>query len=165
MLWRWTPTQIHTLEDLDAYVRTAQREQAEGTAIPFAIVERATGQAIGSTRLGHLALAHRRVEIGWTWLGRDDQRRAFNTQSKRLLLRYAFEHLGCIRVELRVDRLNGPSRAAIERLGAVEEATLRQHMMLPSGRRVDWVYYSILRDEWVDVEARLKARLARHARG
>lgn len=164
MLWRWTPTQIHTLADLRAYVQTALSERAAKASIPFAIVERSTGRAIGSTRLGNLVLAHRRVEIGWTWLGRDYQRQAFNTEAKLLLLRYAFEDLGCIRVELRADRLNGPSRTAIERLGAVEEGTLRQHMILPDGRRVDWVYYSILRDEWPTVAAGLQAKLEGYAR-
>lgn len=164
-LWRWTPTQIHTHEDLDAYIQAARAGLAAGTTLPFAIVERSTGRAIGSTRLGHIDLEHRRVEIGWSWLGRAYQRRAFNTEAKLLLLRYAFEVLNCIRVEIRADRLNAPSRAAIERLGAVEEGTLRQHMILPTGRRVDWVYYSILSDEWPKVEAGLQEKLARHVQG
>ncbi|GAB5536973.1 MAG: GNAT family protein [Rubricoccaceae bacterium] len=164
-LWRWTPTQIHTPADLDAYIHTARAELANGTTLPFAILDRSTGRAIGSTRLGHIDLDHRRAEIGWSWLGRAYQRRAFNTEAKLLLLRYAFEDLNCMRVEIRADRLNQPSRTAIERLGAVEEGTLRQHMILPDGRRVDWVYYSILRDEWPDVEAGLTEKLARYAGG
>jgi RimJ/RimL family protein N-acetyltransferase len=126
-------------------------------------VDRATGRAIGSTRFGNIDAPNRRVEIGWSWLGRAFQRRAFNTEAKLLMLAHAFERLGCIRVELRADALNAKSRAAIARLGAKEEGTLRHHMILPSGRLVDWAYYSILRDEWPAVRAGLEEKLAAHA--
>ncbi|MEJ7813219.1 MAG: GNAT family protein [Gemmatimonadaceae bacterium] len=164
-LWRWTPTQIHSAGDLDAYIETARAAQAAGTALPFAIVERATGRAIGSTRFGNIDAGNCRVEVGWSWLGRAFQRKAFNTEAKLLLLTHAFERMGCIRVELRADALNTKSRNAIVRLGAREEGILRHHMILPDGRLIDWVYYSILRDEWPSVRAGLEGKLASHARG
>ncbi len=163
-LWRFTPTQIHSSDDLDAYVETALSLQEAGTAIPFATVDRATGRAIGSTRFGNLDPQNRRAEIGWTWLGRDFQRRAFNTEAKLLMLTHAFERMDCIRVELRADALNTKSREAIVRLGAREEGILRHHMILPNGRLIDWVYYSILRDEWPSVRAGLEQKLASHDR-
>jgi RimJ/RimL family protein N-acetyltransferase len=162
-LWRWTPTQIHSVEDLDAYIGTAVAQQRAGTALPFATVDRATGRAIGSTRFGNVDRQSRRVEIGWSWLGRPYQRRAFNTEAKLLMLTHAFERMECIRVELRADALNTKSRDAIVRLGATEEGTLRHHMLLPGGRLVDWVYYSILHSEWPSVRAGLEEKLALHA--
>lgn len=161
-LWRFTPTQIHSLEDLDAYIARAIAEHKAGIGLPFATIERATGRAIGSTRLGNIDVPNRRVEIGWSWLGRDYQRKAFNTEAKLLLLTHAFDHMGCIRVEIRVDTLNEKSRRAVVRLGAREEGTLRQHMILPSGRVIDWVYYGILRDEWPAIRAGLEQKLATH---
>jgi RimJ/RimL family protein N-acetyltransferase len=163
-LWRFTPTQIHSIDDLDAYIETALSLQEVGTAIPFATLDRATGRAIGSTRFGNIDTQNRRAEIGWTWLGRDFQRRAFNTEAKLLMLTHAFERMDCIRVELRADALNTKSRDAIVRLGAREEGILRHHMILPNGRLIDWVYYSILRDEWPSVRAGLEQKLASHDR-
>jgi N-acetyltransferase len=162
-LWRWTPTQIHSADDLEAYIETALSLEDAGTALPFATVDRSTGRAIGSTRFGNVDRENRRVEIGWSWLGRAFQRKAFNTEAKLLMLAHAFEHMGCIRVELRADALNAKSRTAIARLGAKEEGTLRHHLILPNGRLVDWVYYSILRDEWPSVRAGLEQKLALHA--
>jgi N-acetyltransferase len=162
-LWRWTPTQIHSAGDLEAYIETALSLEDAGTALPFATVDRSTGRAIGSTRFGNVDRENRRVEIGWSWLGRAFQRKAFNTEAKLLMLAHAFEHMGCIRVELRADALNAKSRTAIARLGAKEEGTLRHHLILPNGRLVDWVYYSILRDEWPSVRAGLEQKLALHA--
>jgi RimJ/RimL family protein N-acetyltransferase len=163
-LWRFTPTQIHSTDDLDAYIETALSGQKAGTAIPFATVDRSTGRAIGSTRFGNIDPQNRRAEIGWTWLGRDFQRKAFNTEAKLLMLTHAFERMDCIRVELRADVLNAKSRNAIARLGAKEEGILRQHMILPDGRMIDWVYYSILRDEWPAIRVGLERKLASHDR-
>ncbi len=163
-LWRFTPTQIHSPDDLDAYIETARSWQKAGTAIPFATIDRSTGRAIGSTRFGNIDPQNRRTEIGWTWLGRDFQRRAFNTEAKLLMLTHAFEQMDCIRVEFRADFLNTKSRKAIARLGAREEGILRHHMILSDGRRIDWVYYSILRDEWPSVRAGLEQKLASHDR-
>lgn len=164
-LWRFTPTQIHSTDDLDEYLETALSWQRAGTAIPFATVERSTGKAVGSTRFGNIDRQNRRVEIGWSWLGRAFQRTSLNTEAKLLMLTHAFERMDCVRVELRADVLNRQSRNAIARLGATEEGILRHHMILPDGRLVDWAYYSILRDEWPDVRTRLEQKLASHARG
>ena len=120
-----------------------------------------SGTVVGSTRLGALALAHRRAEIGWTWIARPWQRTAINTEAKLLMLRHAFGPLGCQRVELKTDARNERSRAAMRRIGAVEEGTLRKHMITARGHVRDTVYYSITDEEWPTVEARLVTRLAR----
>ena len=160
-LWRWTPTPVRTRDDLATYVRAALDGQARGDMLPFAIVERSGGTVIGSTRFGNAALAHRRVEIGWTWVARPWQRTAVNTEAKLLLFRHAFGPLGCHRVELKTDALNARLRRAILRLGAVEEGTLRRHMVTAGGRVRDTVYFSVTDAEWPHVEAGLVAKLHR----
>jgi N-acetyltransferase len=159
-LWAWTSVAIGTREGMLAYVEEAIAEQAAGMSLPFATVERATGTVVGTTRFANISRAHRRAEIGWTFVARPWQRSPVNTEAKLLMLRYAFEQCGCLRVELKTDRLNEKSRAAIARLGAVEEGTFRQHMITAAGRRRDTVYFSIIDGEWPAVRDRLEARLA-----
>jgi len=158
-LWRWTWTGVKTPQDLRHYIDKALLEFAAGVSLPFAIVHRAEGRAVGSTRFGNVALAHRRVEIGWSWLGRDYQRTGANAEAKRLLLGHAFERLGCGRVEFKTDALNAPSRGALEKLGARFEGIFRKHGVTDEGRVRDTAWYSITDDEWPAVKARLEARL------
>jgi len=158
-LWRYTVSQVASEEDLRAYIEAALRERDAGVALPFLIRERATGRAVGSTRYGNMDLRNRRVEIGWTWVGRAWQRTAVNTEAKLLLLRNAFETFGCNRVEFKTDVLNERSRAALARIGAREEGVMRRHMVTDSGRIRDSVYFSIIAEEWPDVRAKLEARL------
>jgi len=157
-LWHWIPTTIRTPDDLRRYIERALGEQAAGTSLPFAIIERASGRAIGSTRYMDIVPEHRRLEIGATWLGRAWQRTGCNSECKLLLLTHAFEVLGYQRVELKTDVLNAQSRAAILRLGAKEEGTFRKHVIRDTGVSRDTVYFSILDDEWPDVKARLSSR-------
>ena len=163
-LWRWIPTPVGTREEMAAYIETALREQEHGASLPFAIVEKTTGRTIGSTRYGNIDRTHHRLEIGWTWVARERQRTAINTEAKYLLLKHAFETLGCMRVELKTDSLNERSRAAILRIGAREEGIFRNHVITASGRIRHTVYFSIIDSEWPAVKARLKAKLASHQR-
>jgi RimJ/RimL family protein N-acetyltransferase len=158
---RWTDAYTPTPDGLRLYIESALQRQAEGTALPFAVVSKAAGKAIGSTRYGNIDPENRRVEIGWTWYGRDFQRTAVNTECKYLLLRHAFETLGCLRVEFKTDVLNERSRKAILRIGAKEEGVFRKHMVMPSGRVRDTVYFSIVDTEWPAVKMRLGRMLAR----
>ncbi len=160
-LWRWSITDIRTPEDLRRYLQQALREQREGRSLPFATVERASGKPVGSTRFGSIEAAHRRVEIGWTWIGRDWQRTALNTEAKFLMLRHAFEVWGTQRVEFKTNAMNYRSRTAIARLGAREEGTLRKHMLSERGVPRDSVYYSILDTEWPGVRTGLADKLRR----
>jgi RimJ/RimL family protein N-acetyltransferase len=155
-LWRWIPTGVRTPDDMRAYIELALRAQAEGSALPFATVDRASERAIGSTRFANIEHGDRRLEIGWTWIGREWQRTAVNTEAKYLMLRHAFETLGAMRVELKTDSLNERSRRAILRLGATEEGTFRKHMTTESGRIRHTVYFSIVDDEWPAVKSRLE---------
>jgi RimJ/RimL family protein N-acetyltransferase len=161
-LWRWIPTPVRTQEEMAAYIEAALGEQERGESLPFAIADKATGRAIGSTRYGNIDRTHHRVEIGWTWVAREWQRTAMNTEAKYLLLRHAFETLGCMRVELKTDSLNARSRAAILRIGAREEGIFRNHMITASGRIRHTVYFSIIDSEWPAARARLEAILSSH---
>jgi RimJ/RimL family protein N-acetyltransferase len=158
-LWRWIPVPVRTPAEMAAYIETALKEQANGASLPFVQIEKATGRPIGSTRYGNIERTHRRVEIGWTWIGRAWQRTAVNTEAKYLLLRHAFETLGCLRVELKTDSLNQRSRNAILRIGAREEGIFRNHMITASGRIRHTVYFSVINSEWAEAKARLGARL------
>jgi N-acetyltransferase len=158
-LWRWIPTPVRTPDEMSAYIATALDEQTRGVSLPFALIEKSSGRAIGSTRYGNIDRVHHRVEIGWTWVAPRWQRSAVNTEAKYLLLRHAFETLGCIRVELKTDSLNEKSRAAILRIGAHEEGIFRNHMITASGRVRHSAYYSILDSEWAAVKSRLQTML------
>ena len=160
-LWRLSPRRIETRTDMQGYIAEALDEHARGVSLPFATVDTASQTVVGSTRFGNVALAHRRAEIGWTWIAGPWQRTAINTEAKWLMLRHAFETWGCHRVELKTDSRNVRSRRAMRRIGAVEEGTLRKHMVTASGHIRDTVYFSITDDEWLAVEAALVARLAR----
>ena len=158
-LWRWIPTPVRTPEEMNAYIETALQEQERGVSLPFAIIDKSSQHAIGSTRYGNIDRTHHRLEIGWTWVAPAWQRSAVNTEAKYLLLRHAFETLGCMRVELKTDSLNERSRAAILRIGAREEGTFRNHMITSTGRIRHTVYFSIIDSEWPDVKARLQRKL------
>jgi RimJ/RimL family protein N-acetyltransferase len=160
-LWRWTPLIVRTPEEMRKYVETALEWQSRGTALPFATIDRATGKLVGSTRFANIEREHRRLEIGWTWVARAWQRTPINTEAKYLMLRHAFETLGCIRVEFKTDSLNRQSQVALERIGAREEGILRNHMMTYTGRVRHSVYYSIVDSEWPQVKASLEEKLSR----
>jgi RimJ/RimL family protein N-acetyltransferase len=154
-IWRWNPSAVATPDEMRAYVETALDEQRRGIAVPFAIIHAPTGEVIGSTRYANIVPEHRRLEIGWTWIAPRFQRTAVNTNAMLLLLTHAFETLGANRVELKTDALNAQWRAAILRIGAVQEGIFRRHMITDSGRLRDSVYFSIIASEWAAVKARL----------
>lgn len=160
-IWRWTPNLVRTRNDMRAYIGEAMAVQAAGAALPFATIDRVTGRPIGSTRFGNIDRTHRRVEIGWTWLGLHWQRTAANTEAKYLMLVHAFETWGCIRVEFKTDSLNEASRRALLRIGAREEGILRNHMVTYSGRVRHTVYFSIIDAEWPAAKEQLQLRLSR----
>ena len=160
-LWALTSIWVTNAAEMREYVEQALAEQRAGTALPFATVDRATGRVIGSTRFGNYVPAHKRIEIGWTWIAPPWQRTAVNTEAKLLMLTHGFETLGCRRVELKTSARNARSRAAMLRIGATEEGTLRQHMINPDGSSRDSVYFSILDGEWPATKARLQQMLVR----
>jgi RimJ/RimL family protein N-acetyltransferase len=128
---------------------------------PFAIIENAKNRVAGSTRYLNIRPEHRSLEIGWTWLGQDWQRTGVNTEAKLILMTFAFERLGCNRVEFKTDARNRRSQVALERIGATREGVLRQHMIVQGGHHRDSVYFSVIAPEWQAVKARLETLLQR----
>ncbi|GAC1684075.1 MAG: GNAT family protein [Ktedonobacteraceae bacterium] len=142
-----------------SWIDDALEAQARGKDVPFVIIQLATGEVVGSTRYLTIAPQDRGVEIGGTWLARAVQRSPVNTECKYLLLSHAFEMLGAIRVQFKTDSRNLISQRAIERLGAIKEGILRNHMILPDGYYRHSVYYSVLDTEWATVKTNLEAKM------
>ena len=159
-LWTLWYTTVPGPNTVAAYIARALADRDAGTALPF-VVRDATGQVVGSTRCFRLEPDIPRLEIGFTWYARRVQRTGLNTQAKRLLLGHAFETMGCAAVEFRTHRFNHASRAAIERLGAHYDGTLRRQMRMPDGHLRDTRVYSILDSEWPTVRTHLDALMAR----
>ncbi len=151
---------LATPADVEAYVAEALDAAARGVERPFVILERETGTPVGTSRFLDIQRQHRTLEIGNTWLARRVWRSRVNTECKYLLLRHAFEALGVMRVQLKTNRRNERSRAAIERIGARFEGILRHHQLVRDGQVRDSAYYSILDTEWPEVKSRLEERLA-----
>jgi RimJ/RimL family protein N-acetyltransferase len=152
---------LNSVEDMSGWVRDILSRAETGTDVPFVVLHLASGRLAGATRYMNIMPKDRGLEIGGTWYGLDFQRTVVNTECKYLLLRHAFETLGCIRVQLKTDLRNERSQKAIERIGAVKEGVLRNHMILPDGRIRHSVFYSILDSEWEGVKKRLEEMLER----
>jgi N-acetyltransferase len=162
-IWRYLPYAVRSEEDTLAYVASELAKQEAGLVVRFVTVARAIAQPVGSTSYLNIDRHHWRVEIGGTWITPAWQRSSINTEAKYLQLRHAFETLGFIRVEFKTDALNAKSRQALARIGAIEEGTFRNHMIMPGGRIRHSVYFSITHDEWPRVKAHLEGLLSSYA--
>jgi len=151
---------MNTEEDMRGWVRDILSRAEKGTDLPLVVIHLASGRVAGATRYLNILPKDRGLEVGGTWYGLDFQRTPVNTECKYLLLKYAFETLGCIRVQLKTDLHNERSQKAIERIGAKKEGVLRNHMILPNGRVRDSVFFSILDTEWGEVKKRLEAMMS-----
>ncbi len=159
-IWRYMRYgKIETRTQMAEWVGELLQLQTQGSDLPFAVIDQASGAAVGSTRYLNIDQLDRSVEIGGTWYGLDYQGTLVNTECKYLLLKHAFEELGCVRVWFKTDLRNQRSQHAIERLGAVKEGVLRNHMILPDGYIRDSVVYSVIPADWPEVKTMLEARL------
>jgi RimJ/RimL family protein N-acetyltransferase len=152
---------MNTEADMANWVRDILSRVEKGADLPFAAIHLASGRVAGATRYLNMMPQDRGLEIGGTWYGPEFQRTVVNTECKYLLLKYAFETLNCIRVQFKTDLRNERSQKAIQRLGAVKEGVLRNHMILPDGRFRHSVFYSILDTEWPGVKRSLEEKLNR----
>jgi len=154
-IWRYFPSRVDSEAAFERFFARALEEQAAGTRVVFAVVDKALDRVAGSMSYGNLAEAELRIEIGWSWLGAAWRGSGLNTHAKRLLLRHAFERLGCERVEFKTDILNARARKGLEKIGATCEGVFRSYNFMPGGRRRDAIWYSIIKAEWPSVKARL----------
>jgi RimJ/RimL family protein N-acetyltransferase len=160
-VWRWTIARPIDDAGLRAWLDTALANAAAGSEVPFATVHLDEDRAIGSSRFMSIAPEHRRVEIGWTWVGTAFQRTGANREAKLLQLTHAFETLDARRVEFKTHARNLASRAALLGIGATFEGVLRHHTLMPDGSDRDSAFYGVIAAEWPDVKARLQAKLGR----
>ena len=160
-IWTWTTARPADREGIRAWLDAALANAAAGHEVPFATIDLASGRAIGSSRFLSIVPEHRRLEIGWTWVGSAFQRTGANREAKLLQLTHAFETLGANRVEFKTDSRNEKSRAALLGIGATFEGIFRNHMVMPDGPMRHSAYYSVIAEEWPEVKARLEDGLAR----
>ncbi|MEP6610080.1 MAG: GNAT family protein [Burkholderiaceae bacterium] len=160
-IWRLWYTSVAHPTKMDAYIATALDMRERLGAMPFVVRENASGELVGCTRYFNVDTTNRRLEIGHTWYAKRVQRSAVNTECKLMLLAHAFETLKCIAVEFRTHWFNQASRAAIARLGAKQDAVLRNHQISPDGSYRDTVVFSIIESEWPAVKQHLRYQLAR----
>jgi RimJ/RimL family protein N-acetyltransferase len=158
-LWTWMPERLTSKPAVERFIQAAMKAEAAGTDYAFAVIESKTGRVIGSTRFLDVVAAHKGCEIGWTWYTKDVWATKVNPECKLLLLRHAFETWGAIRVQLKTDHMNVRSQAAIKKLGAQHEGVLRNHRIRPDGTLRHTVMFSITKDEWPAVKAKLLERI------
>lgn len=157
-IWRHFVTMIETDADFDAFFDATIADQQAGRRVAYHITDKRTGRTAGSMSFCNLAEADGRIEIGWSWLGKDFRGQGINRWAKFLMLEHAFERMRAERVEFKTDALNVPARRGLRNIGAIEEGTLRSFNPMPGGRRRDAVFYSVLRAEWPSVRAQLLTR-------
>ncbi len=160
-IWRWLAHISDSREYFDRWLELSLSAQRDGREGVFATRERRGGALVGSTRYLAVRPADRVVEIGWTWLNPAVWRSGVNVEQKLLLLRHAFEDLGCVRVELKTDARNERSRAAMAAIPAQFEGILRNHMIVPDVGQRDSAYFSVIESEWPAVRVNLERRLKR----
>jgi RimJ/RimL family protein N-acetyltransferase len=156
-IWRWTIARPMDDAGLRAWFEQARTNADAGIECPFATIDLASGRAIGSSRYMTIAPEHRRLEIGWTWIGTAFQRTGANREAKLLQLTHAFETLDAVRVEFKTHARNERSRTALLGIGATFEGVLRHHTIMPDGSNRDSAFYSVLAAEWPAVKTRLGA--------
>lgn len=160
-LWNLWFTSAPAPGEAPAYVEKALQGHADGLMLPFVVREKRSGDIVGTTRFYDYAVELPRIAIGYTWYASRWQKSHLNTACKRLLLRHAFQTLGCVAVEFHTDHRNLDSQRALERLGAHRDGVLRSHKRRPDGSLRNTVCYSILDSEWSDVDRWLGLRLQR----
>ena len=160
-IWRWISRRVTTPDELRSFVNVALAEVRAGTSVVWVTRSKVSGQVAGTTRFYEISQEHRTMELGWTWLHPDYHRTGINVEAKYLQLRHAFEHMNAMRVALKTHHENLKSQTAIAALGARFEGVARNHMIMPDGTIRHSYWYSIVREEWPDVKAKLQQRMAR----
>lgn len=155
-IWKYFVFRVGTDQEFEQFIAEAIDDTNAGRRIVFCVIHKAENRIVGSMSYGNLAEKEKRIEIGWSWLGRKHRGAGINRWAKYLLLEHAFETLGCERVEFKTDLLNLQARKGLENIGAKEEGVLRSYNFMPDNRRRDAAYYSILKSEWSDVKKMLR---------
>ncbi|MEP0213638.1 MAG: GNAT family protein [Cellulophaga sp.] len=161
-LWEMWFTSVPSEKNIDNYIDHALIQKQNGAEFPFVVLDKKNGNIIGSTRYYNIQPEHRRLEIGYTWYAKKNQRTGVNTECKYLMLKYAFDDLNCIAVQFLTNWHNLPSRKAIARLGAKQDGVLRNHRLNADGSCRDTVVFSITEQEWPGVEKTLNYEMEKY---
>ena len=153
-MWIYFTSDLSVAGILENWISDAIMQGIEKKRLAFAIIDKKQNQVIGSTSFGNISNYDKRIEIGWTWIGKKFQGKGFNDQIKYLMIKYCFEELCFERVELKTDVLNVPARKAMLRIGLTEEGILRSHTLMTHNRRRDTIYYSVLKSEWNELKTK-----------
>jgi len=145
--------------DCQNFIDSVLKLKETGDFFPWIFIDNKSQECVGSSSFSSISSENKRLEIGWTWFGPDYQTKGYNVESKLLLLEFLFEKEGFHRAELKADALNIKSNLAMQKLGFVKEGIFRRHMIMPSGRIRDSVYYSVVFDEWPQTKAHILKRL------
>lgn len=151
-LLKYSPIKFGSAIDLKKYIESALDQRKNKNKYAFAIFDKLKQAYAGSTSFMNISLKDKRLEIGSTWIAPEFQKTGLNRHMKFLMLNYAFDELMVERVELKTDDRNIQSKTAIQKIGAKYEGTLRSHMLMTDGYRRDTVYYSIIKNEWLEIQ-------------
>ena len=154
-VWLYFTSDLSDKNELIKWMDSALSALQKKARLPFTIIDKSTQTVIGSSSFGNISYRDSRVEIGWTWLGKEFQGKGFNQQVKFLMLEYAFKKCNMQRVEFKTDVLNTAARKALIKIGCIEEGTLRSHTLMTNNRRRDTIYYSILKNEWPEIKQKI----------
>ena len=153
-MWIYFTNDLSDNTELENWVNDALIQKDNKTRLPFTIIDKKTNNLIGSTSFGNISYRDKRIEIGWTWLGKNFWGKGVNDEVKYLMFRYCFDNLDFLRVECKTDVLNIPARKALTRINMTEEGILRSHTLMTNNRRRDTIYYSILKSEWTEIKTK-----------
>jgi len=151
-MWIFFTNDLSDKFELESWVSDALIQKENKTRLPFTIIDKKTNNLIGTTSFGNISYRDKRIEIGWTWLGKNYWGKGVNDDVKFLMIRYCFEYQDFVRVEFKTDVLNIPARKALTRLNMTEEGILRSHTLMTNNRRRDTIYYSVLKSEWPEIK-------------
>ena len=155
-MWVYFTSNLSDRVVLRNWMEDAILQKENKTRLPLVIIDKSSDKIAGSTSFGNISYHDKRVEIGWTWLGKEYQGKGLNDQLKYLMINYCFEVMNFERVEFKTDVLNIPARKALSRLGMTEEGVLRSHTLMTNGRRRDTIFYSVLKSEWSAIKIKME---------
>ena len=146
--WEYFTLNLADKDHLRKWMGQAYADRSANTRRPFTIIEKTSNKIAGSMSMGNISMHDLRLEIGWSWLGKNFRGTDINRHAKYCMMKYAFDVLNFERVEFKTDVLNTRARKGLHKIGGKEEGILRSHMTMWNNRRRDSVYYSVLKNEW-----------------
>ncbi len=162
-MWEYFTLNLADSSQLAKWMDAAHSDRAAGNRRPFTIIDKTSGQIAGSSSLGNIAYHDRRAEIGWSWLGKPYRKTGINFHAKYCMMRYAFEEMDFMRVEFKTDVLNERAKQGLRKVGGKEEGVLRSHMTMWNNRRRDSIYFSVLKNEWLQLKQSIFKDIAGYA--